>query len=347
MDRTFRRVLITALVAGGLVVVGASSAYAAGEGLLDPVTQGATDTAEGAGFAGGALDAVVDDAPPAGKGVDSTAGGSFEVVLPPGAQDGNPGQDMTGVPGTEGVVGSLVRDVAGVVDGPLGRDGLVDRLLEGVLPTDIAVRGQDEPGPDEPGAGDPGTDGPGTGPGADGPGADAPGTDRPGAGRPGTSGPGTRNPGGKALGVATPGGPGHGTAGYGTAGYDTHGYDTSGLSAPDSDDPADAEAPPGGPDADRDLPAGGIDISWGDKATVVPTAIDGTILAGGLSDGLVGTLTGLDGRAAPVVVPGEALAQTGPLITGQLALVSLLLGLGIAALRMRRRRLVVRPRSDG
>ena len=119
------------------------------------------------------------------------------------------------------------------------------------------------------------------------------------------------------------------------------GSGTSLVSAHGSEDRGDTGAPASGPDADGGLPGGGVDISWGDKAVVVPTAYDGTILSGGLGDGFYGTLTGLDGQAAPVVVPGDTLAQTGPLITGQLALVSLLLGLGIVALRMRRRRIVV------
>ena len=94
--------------------------------------------------------------------------------------------------------------------------------------------------------------------------------------------------------------------------------------------------------ADDGAPDGGVDISWGDKAVVVPTTNDGTILSGGLSEGLLnGTPTGLDGQVTPVSAPGETLAQTGPMITGQLALVSLLLGLGLLALRSRRRRIGV------
>ncbi|WP_036969685.1 hypothetical protein, partial [Promicromonospora kroppenstedtii] len=106
------------------------------------------------------------------------------------------------------------------------------------------------------------------------------------------------------------------------------------------------DAPGAGPASEQvagdGVPDGGVDISWGDKAVVVPTANDGTILSGGLREGLLGgTPSGLDGQVTPVSAPGETLAQTGPMITGQLALVSLLLGLGLLALRSRRRRIVV------
>jgi hypothetical protein len=354
LDKNFRRVLYIALVAGGLVVVDASSAYAAEEGLLDPVTQGVTDKAEGAATTGSALDAVVVDAPQAGKGVDATAGDGPAGVAP------NLDDDFADDTVLLGVLGSLARaDVTGVLDGPLGEDGLVDGLLEGVLPTDIEVLGPDQPGTGEPGTGEPGTDEPGTGepgtdpgivdprtdgpgaggPGKDGPGTDGPGAPGPGADRPGANGPGLQTRGGETPGVAMTGRTGAGSC-YTTAGYDT-------AAVPGSDDPADAGESADGPDVGRDLPVGGVDLSWGDKADVVPTAYDGTILPGGLGDGLRGTLTGLDGQAAPVVVPGETLAQTGPLITGQLALVSLLLGLGLAVLRTRRRRIVVSSRIDG
>ncbi len=337
MDKYFRRVLYTALVAGGLVVAGASSAYAADVALppdtrtVDPVEE-ATD-----------------------EGSESDEGVVDDIV------------------GRQGVVGSLVRgDVVGAVDGTLGEDGLVDGLLEGVLPTDIEAPGPEEPGTDEPGTDEPGTEDPGTDPGTDGPGildpgagdpgvVDPgivdPGTDGPGAG-PGTDGPGTGGPGANGPGADDPrAGPGAELPGAGVPGIENSGGETPGVvipsgvagglgsgtsavSAPGSDDRADAGVPAGGPDSERDLSGGSVDISWGDKAVVVPTAYDGTILSGGLSDGYYGTLTGLEGQAAPVVVPGT-LAKTGPLITGQLALVSLLLGLGIVALRMRRRRIVV------
>jgi hypothetical protein len=247
-----------------------------------------------------------------------------------------------------------------LVDGTLGKDGLVNGLLEGVLPSDTDAPGPDEPGTDEPGTGEPGTDEPGE-PGTDAPGSDGPGTVAPGAGAPGavdpgTGGPGTddpdgdgpgtgpgaggpgiRNPGGETPGAAIPADPG--TDGYGY-GYG-FGYGTPGDDAGSGADAADAGASLTRSDVDKDLPHGGVDISWGDEATVVPAAYDGAILPGGLGDGLGSTLTELDGQAVPVVAPGETLARTGSMITGQLALVSLLLGLGIAALRMRRRRLVV------
>ncbi|GHH71334.1 hypothetical protein [Promicromonospora soli] len=353
MDKNFRRALYIALVAGGLVVVDASSAYAAEEGLLDPVTQGVTDGVEGAAAAGSALDAVVADAPQPGKGVDATAGDGPAEGAP------NLDDDFADDAALLGVLGSLARaDVTWVVDGTQGAESLVDDLLEGVLPTDIEVPGPDQPGPDqlgtdqpgtgEPGAGEPGAGEPGTDPGVvepgtDGPGAGSPGSGGPGADRPGANGPGFQTRGGETRGVAMTGRTG--AAAVGAPGYTTAGYDTAAV--PDSDDPADAGESADGPDADQDLPVGGVDLSWGDKADVVPAAYDGTILPGGFSDGLRGTLTGLDGQAAPVVVPGETLAQTGPLITGQLALVSLLLGLGLAVLRTRRRRIVVSSRIDG
>lgn len=386
MDKYFRRVLYTALVAGGLMVVGASSAYAAGEGLVDPVTQGTPETTEEAAPTGGALDAAVEDGSPAGKEVDAAAedGDAADVVPPSDTGVADPVEDVTDgtgadgsdgvvddIVGRDGVVGSLVRgDVVGVVDGTLGEDGLVDGLLEGVLPADIEVPGPeepgtDEPGTDEPGTEDPGTEDPGTDPGTDGPGildpgagdpgvVDPrpvdPGTDGPSAG-PGTDGPGTGGPGTNGPGADDPrAGPRAELPEAGVPGIESSGGETSGgpgsgvslVSAPGPDGRADAGEPAGGPGSEEDLPGGGVDISWGDKAVVVPTAAyDGTILSGGLSNGYYGTLTGLEGQVAPVVVPGDALAQTGPLITGQLALVSLLLGLGIVALRMRRRRLVV------
>ncbi|WP_344401410.1 hypothetical protein, partial [Promicromonospora sukumoe] len=107
-------------------------------------------------------------------------------------------------------------------------------------------------------------------------------------------------------------------------------------------DPADAaEARSDEPAPDTDARDTGVDITWGDKAVVVPTtAADGAVLSDGSVAGLLsGTRTGPEGQVAPDV-PGETLAQTGPMITGQLALVSLLLGLGLVALRMRRRRSV-------
>jgi hypothetical protein len=356
LDKNFRRVLYIALVVGGLVVVDASSAYAAEEGLLDPVTQGVTDKAEGVATTGSALDAVVVDAPQAGNGVDATAGDRPAEGAP--YLDDDFADDAVLL----GVLGSFSRaDVTGVLDGPLGEDGLVDGLLEGVLPTDIEVLGPDQPGPDQQGTGEPGTDEPGMGkpgtdpgtvdPGTDGPGKDGPGSvgtgaHGPGADRRGANGSGFRTRGGETPSVAMASRTGTGAGAVGGPGYSTAGYDTAAVTG--SDDPADAGESPDGPDADRDLPVGGVDLSWGDKSDVVPAAAyDGMILPGGLGDGLRGTLTGLDGQAAPVVVPGETLAQTGPLITGQLALVSLLLGLGLAVLRTRRRRIVVSSRIDG
>lgn len=402
MDKFFRRLFFTALVAGGLAVVAASSAYAAGDGQSDPVTQGASDRIEGAAPAGGAVDAAVEDH--VGKGVDATAGdGSVaaesvgghalereatgdvltEDVPNEGASSGHIADEdgahgaaglVDGVVGRRGFVGSLVRgDLVGLVDGALGKDGLVSGLLEGVLASDTDAPGPDEPGTDEPGAGEPGTGEPGEPgsdepgePGTDAPGSDGPGTVDPGAGDPGVvdpgtggqgtddpdgdgpgtgpgagspgtdrprGGPGTRDPGGEAPGAAIPAYPG--TDGYG------YGFGTPGDDAGSGADAADAGASLTRSDVDRDLPRGGVDISWGDDATVVPTAYGGAILPGGLGDGLGSTLTELDGQAVPVVDPGETLARTGSMITGQLALVSLLLGLGTAALRMRRRRLVV------
>lgn len=62
------------------------------------------------------------------------------------------------------------------------------------------------------------------------------------------------------------------------------------------------------------------------------------MLAGGLDEDLRGTSTEPEAEAEPAQqVPDASLAETGHMITGQLSLISLLLGLGIAALRMRRR----------
>ena len=54
MDKNFRRALYTALVAGGLVVVGATAAYAAADAPRDAVAQGAPEATEGAASTDGA-----------------------------------------------------------------------------------------------------------------------------------------------------------------------------------------------------------------------------------------------------------------------------------------------------
>ncbi|MEV0895088.1 hypothetical protein [Promicromonospora sp. NPDC050262] len=383
MHKNFRRALYTALVTGGLVVVGAASAYAAGDGLPDPA-QGAPETIEGAASPAAAPEGLAGD----------TAEGDAAVT---------PADDATELAPAGDAAESVVHtDISGVVeevlDGTLGEDGLVDGLLEGLLPVETEVPGgepgagepgtdepgTDEPGTEAPGAGEPGTDEPGT-PGTDqpnGPGTDQPGTDpgtdgpgildpgildpdagdpdvvEPGAGEPGpgepaTGGPGrdtlgtggsrpgheTELPGAHVPGIAHPTGDRSGTAAPGAFG-------APGQAAPGSADAADADAADAAPSGDRvqdvDAEQAGVDISWGDKAVVVPTTNGGAILSGGPGAGyLIGTSTGLDGQVVPVDVPGETLAQTGPMITGQLALVSLLLGLGIVVLRMRRRRYVV------
>ncbi|MGW2093443.1 hypothetical protein [Promicromonospora sukumoe] len=387
MDKNFRRALFTALVTGGLVVVGAASAYA-GDGLPDPTTQEAPETIEGAASADADADAASDEA----------------------VSDG-----AAGVPG-EGIVGSVVHvDLAGVVDGTLGAEGLVHDLLDGLLPVDGELPGADpgteEPGTDEPGTEEPGTDEPGTeqpgteepgtpgpeepdtdepgtgtdggilDPGAGDPGVVDPGTGEPGTDEPGDGGPGTGRPGTDGPAAGRPDDDGHGRPGQGWLGTDPrHGAGRPGADAPGTAYPAggwsgavtpdvvgaardavagdapgtdpadagpadpaeDAEARSGEPAQDTDARDAGVDITWGDKAVVVPTTTyGGAILSDGADAGrLSGTPTGLEGQVAPADVPGETLAQTGPMITGQLALVSLLLGLGLVALRIRRRRSV-------
>ncbi|WP_207211879.1 hypothetical protein [Promicromonospora panici] len=237
--------------------------------------------------------------------------------------------------------------------------------------------GTDEPGPDEPGTDEPGTDEPGTDePGTNEPGTDEPETGKPGTSKPGTSKPGTSKPGTSKPGTGSPradgGDPGAGTDRPGTTppgtGSTTVGHGGSHANdgaerpvdvtltdafqggpgsagsgrdtrTPGTNGPEDAEAPA----ADRELPGGGVDITWGDKADAHrETTYDGSFLSGdGLQAGLTGTEPELESEpeaeARPAVVPGDADVWTGHMFTGQLSLISLLLGLGIAALRMRRR----------
>ena len=428
MDRNIRRVLYTALVAGGLAVVGASSAHAAGEDLLDPVTQGATETIEdapsrddlGAGDGGSPAGTGAEAAAVDGDAVDEHADTQSSAQSggqssPERGDDGLVGD----IVGREGIVRSLLdADVAGAVDGTLGEDGLVDDLLTG-SPSDDAedpapeAPGTDTPGTGEPGAEEPGADGPGTvdppgteEPGTEQPGVEGPGTEEPGVEEPGTDGPETDDPGNDAPGndTDTPGTGGPDVPGTGRPDRDDH------DAAPEADRPGTAQpvttrpttrpttdepglqgsgtpevraenpgaaaphgstprgtSPPGsgsadtpvavpgtadvgsGAPEDRGTPgvepddeeqsAAGVDLGWGDKAAADPKPRDGALLPGGLSEGLRGTLTEPEeeAEAAPMVVPDDALTTTGHLITGQLSLISLLLGLGIAALRMRRR----------
>lgn len=351
MDKNFRRVLYTALVAGALMVVGASSAHAAEEGLLDPVTQGAIDSVEEEPAARGDLDAV--ESAPAGTGAD---------VADAGAATDDKGL-VGDLVGREGIVGSVLdADIAGVVDGALGEDGLVDDLLAG---------GVDKPGTEEPGTEEPGTEEPGTGepgteePGTEEPGTEEPGTEEPGTDGPGTDGPGTDRPGTGGSGTGRPdssggdeGGPRTerpSTGWSGTDGHDVHTpgagngqltgsvtlggeYGTSvGVRSTSSGDEDDDTA---GSDTGRDHPGEGGDIGWGDKSGPAPRTYEGSYLSGGLGEDLhVTTEPEAEARAeaAPVMVPDAALPEPGHMITGQLSLISLLLGLGIAALRTRRR----------
>ncbi|WP_275005186.1 hypothetical protein, partial [Promicromonospora iranensis] len=187
MDKYFRRALYTALVAGGLMVVGASSAHAAAGGLLDPATQGATDVVEDDATVRGDLDA------PPGELTPAMSPKSAE----PGTDEGVGEKGLVGdLVGREGIVGSLLRaDVVGVVEGTLGKDGLVDSLLTG----------DRSDGPEQPGTGEPGTEDPGTDPGTGEPGTEEPGTGEPGTGEPGTEEPGTGEPGTEEPGTEEPG----------------------------------------------------------------------------------------------------------------------------------------------
>lgn len=402
MDTNFRRVLYTALVAGGLVVVGASSAHAAEERLLEPASRTAVDPVAGSAAARDDLGAAVEVREAEGA---ATGGAGLPVGTPADgiaadpADAGREGERglVAGIVGPDGILGSLTDgDVAGVVDGALGADGLVDDLLGGLPGTDVPV--PEEPGAGVPGTGgpgaDPGTDGPGTDPGTDpgtgGPGTDEPGTDEPGTGgpgseepvtgRPGTDGPepgtGTVRPGfvrpdtgaGTGAGTGTTGDLGNFPGDRGTEGPEvvltdaipdgrgssvpavdvidlsppsTEDLDArgAGTEQPRADEPADTTADER--DADRDRTEEGIDISWGDKESVDPGDYDGSILYGDLSDGLSATVVEPEPEdrteAEPVMVPGDATIQAGHMFTGQLSLISLLLGLGIAVLRMRRR----------
>jgi hypothetical protein len=365
MDKNFRRVLYTALVAGGLMVVGASSAHAAEEGLLDPVTQGAVDSVEEEPAARGDLDAVESAPAVAGADVDAADAGA--------ATDG---KGLVGdLVGREGIIGSLLdADVAGVVDGTLGEDGLVDDLLTG----GVDEPGTEEPGTEEPGTGEPGTEEPGAEePGAEEPGTEEPGTEEPGTEEPGTEEPGTEEPGTEQPGTDRPGTDRPGTGGSGTGRPD--GSDDEGgprterpgagwswTDGPDAYTPgagngqmtgsvtlggdygtsvgagstssADEVADTAGSDTSRGNPGDGVDIGWGDKSGPAPSTYEGGYLSGGLGADLnVTTEPEAEVEAAPVMVPDDTLPETGHMITGQLSLISLLLGLGIAALRTRRR----------
>ncbi|WP_369370236.1 hypothetical protein AB1046_15725 [Promicromonospora sp. Populi] len=369
MDRSIRRALYTVLVAGGLVVVGASTAHAAGEGLLDPVTQGTTETSQEAADTRGDPDAPGDVAPPAGTEDElaETPAEDFDADTDVDTEvDRDVDAGLVGdIVGRDGILDSLVHvDVAGVVDGTLGENGLVSDLL-GVPPTDIEVPLPEVPLPEEPGTEEPGTEEPGTEePGTEEPGTEEPGTEEPGTEEPGTEEPGTEEPGVEEPGVDLPGttppGSGHHPGGSETPRGNVtptrldHDVDSTGsgpgktsgrhgvtsqslpASAPDAarDLLADSTANSGSTDGDDS-----VDIGWGDdaKPAPAPSEYDGTILPGGLSESLHDTLPEPAEVAEPVVVPGTANIQPGHLITGQLSLISLLLGLGIAVLRLRRR----------
>ncbi|GAB2498017.1 hypothetical protein GCM10027063_41810 [Promicromonospora xylanilytica] len=379
MDRNFRRVLYTALVAGGLAVVGASSAHAAGEGPPDPVTQETTATTEHASVTGGDLDAATSPAATGAETQGAGVGTSDETGL---ADD---------VVGPDGIVRSLLSaDLADVVDGTLGEDGLVDDLLTGVPSGDDEAPLPEEPGTDAPGAVDPpgtdepGTDEPGTDePGTDEPGTDTPGTDEPGTDKPGTDKPGTAGPGRPGTGSHDPGPrPAHPGAGdEGTdAPADSHApkprTPESGTTEPRTTEPRTTEPrtgysggypvsagtpgaiPVGHVPSDSAVPARaavqpvrgtaepmgehplvqGVDLTWGATGGSVPTSSSGSIRSGDMDDRPHRPVT--EPVAEPVarrVVPDADLAETGHMITGQLSLISLLMGLGIAALRTRRR----------
>jgi hypothetical protein len=280
--------------------------------------------------------------------VDDLLGG-----LPPTEAPGpdEPGTDEPGIdePGT---------DEPGTdpgTDGPGTGDPGTDPGPDGPGPDEP---GPDGPGIDEPGIDEPGTDEPVENPGTDGPGTDDPGTGKPGTSKPGTSKPGTSGPaagGDSGVGTDSPGtnppGTGSTTVGSGHGHYGserpagvtlTNAYPADARTAG-----ADGQEDANGPRADRELPGGGVDISWGDNGDVVPdAAYDGSILSGdGLTTGLTGTMPEPESEPAdkaevkPAVVPGDTnpFARTGHMFTGQLSLISLLLGLGIAVLRMRRR----------
>lgn len=389
MERNIRRALYTALVAGGLVVVGASSAYAAVEGLPDhPVTQGTTHpvetgtvetgTAEGTGPAGGVLEPVAVGASPAGEAADAGPTDNDAVVPDAAVVPSAPAADVPvpyvpvpdggavdgvadDIAGRDGIVGSILEgDVTGVVEGALGEEGLVDGLLEGVPPIVIEVPELDAPGTLDPGAEDPGTGEPGT----EEPAPHAPGTgghdpDGSGAGEPGGHGTGrpatdvvptsvprtgadeapgaadeptAGRPGNEPQDNAAPGAPGApGARAAGTSGSAAGPVGPVGVEGPASSGPAPVPARTG------DQRGEGVDIAWGDRSDAALAAYDGTILPVGVDDALRSTLTGYDGQQAASALPGDSTARTGPMITGQLALVLLLLGLGLAVLRTCRR----------
>lgn len=311
MDRTIRRALYTTLVAGGLVVVGASPASAMVDGASNP----------------------------------------------------------DGVAGQHGIVESLLHaDVGAVVEGTLGKDGVLDELLVGgrppeadapvpenpVIENPVPVAPVPEtsppeaPVPETPVPDVPATDPPTEAPASDRPGglidgiigsgrepADRPGTSKPGKDRPASDRPKPR------------------PVGSGPDQPDAH---VIGVEALDVDGPVRARTDAVDrfvADADPAIaPATGVDLRWGARDGVVLTSsgataddlaepvYDARILMSGLYDGMHGTSTGSSERAV-TERSEESLAQTGPMTTVHLALASLLLGLGVAVLRTRRRPPVV------
>ncbi|MCP2265081.1 hypothetical protein APR03_002429 [Promicromonospora thailandica] len=229
--------------------------------------------------------------------------------------------------------------------------------------------GTDEPGTDLPGTDQPGTDQPGTDqPGTDQPGTDQPGTDQPGTDHPGIDLPGTDQPGNDAPGVGRPGkGDGEDAPGTGTAPP----VDDVETPRPAAENPGEVEltAGPGHdltspsapvishellagtedlatpPAVEPELPEGGVDLRWRDrKPGPEPLTYEGTsILPGGLTNGYLGTAVEPvpepepEDETGPGRAPGDQTVRTGHMFTGQLSLISVLLGLGIAVLRTRRR----------
>ncbi|GGM35709.1 hypothetical protein ACFQBY_10925 [Promicromonospora citrea] len=408
MDRFIRRALCTALVAGGLAVVGASAAHAA-------------------------------EAAPA----ETAATGAVDAAAVPGARADRTGL-LDGLTADDGVLGALARaDVAGVVTGVLGEGDTVDDLLPdapepgpGVPETaepgaeDPAADepgtepapaepdaepapeepGAEEPGTQEPGAEEPGADEPGTGPGVDLPGIDLPDTEVPGIDLPGTEIPGTEEPGaeepateepateepaaeepatdGPGTGIIDlpdldgPARPGHGghqdpdgrpSTDRPDSGGAVHGprpgatadrpetvpgveltsasrHDLTSPSAPSSTGPvrrtADVPAvqvPVADERPAADQPDSSVDLRWGDGESLPDRPMHGEgSLSGDLSRSFLGSTDLPSPRSTPdeeepVPAPGEKPLLMGHMFTGQLSLISVLLGLGIAALRTRRR----------
>lgn len=240
----------------------------------------------------------------------------------------------------------------------------------------VDLPGADLPGTDLPGTPDPATEEPSTDdPATEEPGTDEPVTDEPGAGivdLPGLDGPGRPGHGGHQDTDGSPGTdrpdaggavhghrPGSTTDRTGTVpGVELTSmgrHDLTSPSAPSSTSPvrrtADvpvvevpaADEPPSAEPPSDERRDGSVDLRWGDGGPLPDRPMHGEgSLSGDLSRSFLGSTvepspSSTPDEEEPVPAPGDKPLLMGHMFTGQLSLISLLLGLGIAALRTRRR----------